>query len=163
MLLIKLFLGPTAFFLETSLQGINTIHNKCSYLILFVTFKLNIRLNPLLLMCISDLYLYVNMLMQIGFVIHMLLFQPNSYLSLLTLFVLLLSGNKSHHIRKVFPAAYCTTSISRDIFISEILQAFFCHHQIYFLLLELNLTLHLLSRSLISHQDLHFPLKLHFF
>ena len=48
------------------------------------------------------------------------------------------SVNSAHHIRGVFPSVHCTTSIHRHIFLigdMRMLQAFLCHHQIYFLLL----------------------------
>ena len=70
---------------------------------------------------------------------------------------------KSFNIRRVFPSVHCSTSIQRLFPIGNMrmLQVFLYHHQIYFLLLVLNLIFHHLLRSLIFHQDLNFSLDLH--
>ena len=55
------------------------------------------------------------------------------------------SVNSPHHIRRVFPSVHCTAVSIGNFLIGDMrmLQVFLYHHQIYFLLLLLNLIFHL--------------------
>ena len=87
-----------------------------------------------------------------------LLFTTVNHVRFSTVYNVIKSANSRYHIRWVFPSMHCTTSITRDF---SQAQAFFCHHQVCFLILELSFILHFLLRILIFYQDHHFLLEAH--
>ena len=74
-------------------------------------------------------------------------------IGLVTVYNVIKSVNSAYHIHRVFLSMHCSTGIPRHFSYQsmKMLQALLCHHQIYFLLLELSLVFHFSIGSLIFH------------